>query len=483
MTSNVSLRPVENQTLVLPAVEGERRRPGLTAVATVAADALSLALAWFFVSLVSVDHSLPSDFWLRTLAVIPVTIIVLAANGLYPALGIDFLPEAQRIVRCISLVQIGGILGLWVVHWAVDPGRMLGFWMLSMAALLLGRRILRAVAAHQSWWGESALLIGSGRALEDVLNLLARHPRLGLHVSGVLSEAGGVPDCASRLPILHDLNAGLLFAKREHIRTAIIALAGPGGASSFEAADRWGLHFRKLIVLPPKGRRFSLCTQTAAVGGSLGIEVSHRLLEPVSIGIKRCMDLLIAALALIALLPLMLVTALAIKLSSPGPIFFGHSRIGRGRAQFRAWKFRTMVSNADTLLAERLATSPALRAEWERDHKLRKDPRLTSIGALLRKYSLDELPQIWNVLRYEMSIVGPRPICAAEIPKYGEFFADYSRVLPGLTGLWQVSGRNETTYEQRVELDTFYVNNWSPSLDLYIIARTFTAVFGARGAY
>jgi Undecaprenyl-phosphate galactose phosphotransferase WbaP len=195
------------------------------------------------------------------------------------------------------------------------------------------------------------------------------------------------------------------------------------------------------------------------------------------------MDLFIAVAVGVALVPLLLFIAAAIKLTSHGPVFFGHRRIGRDDVPFRAWKFRTMVSNADTLLAERLATSPALRAEWERDHKLRNDPRLTPIGAVLRKFSLDELPQLWNVMRSEMSIVGPRPICSVEIPKYAEYFADYARVRPGMTGLWQVSGRNETTYAERVQLDTYYVNHWSPWLDFYIIARTFRAVFSASGAY
>jgi lipopolysaccharide/colanic/teichoic acid biosynthesis glycosyltransferase len=142
-----------------------------------------------------------------------------------------------------------------------------------------------------------------------------------------------------------------------------------------------------------------------------------------------------------------------------------------------------MVSDADALLADRLAANPALRMEWECDQKLRIDPRVTPVGSVLRKFSLDELPQLWNVIRFEMSIVGPRPICSAEVSKYAEYFADYSRVLPGITGLWQVSGRNKTTYQERVQLDTYYVNNWSPWLDLYIIARTFGAVLSARGAY
>jgi lipopolysaccharide/colanic/teichoic acid biosynthesis glycosyltransferase len=142
-----------------------------------------------------------------------------------------------------------------------------------------------------------------------------------------------------------------------------------------------------------------------------------------------------------------------------------------------------MVVDADKALEAYFDSDPALRDEWERDHKLKRDPRVTSVGRWLRKTSLDELPQVWNVLRGEMSLVGPRPIVTEEIPKYGDWFELYEKVTPGITGLWQISGRNDTTYEQRVAFDSYYVLNWSPWLDLYILARTINVVFRHAGAY
>jgi lipopolysaccharide/colanic/teichoic acid biosynthesis glycosyltransferase len=150
---------------------------------------------------------------------------------------------------------------------------------------------------------------------------------------------------------------------------------------------------------------------------------------------------------------------------------------------FHALKFRTMVANADRLLEEHLSKDPALRAEWELNHKLKNDPRVTLVGRFLRRTSLDELPQIWNVIVGQMSLIGPRPIVAAEIGRYGDHFDVYSRVLPGITGLWQVSGRNDTTYRERVELDCYYVYNWSLWLDLHILSRTVSAVLARKGAY
>jgi Undecaprenyl-phosphate galactose phosphotransferase WbaP len=182
-------------------------------------------------------------------------------------------------------------------------------------------------------------------------------------------------------------------------------------------------------------------------------------------------------------LPLFVLISVAIKLSSPGPIFYGQLRIGRGSRHFRAWKFRTMVAGADRVLRDHLEADPELRQEWEHDHKLKDDPRVTWIGRFLRKTSLDELPQLFNVMVGQMSLVGPRPIVDAEIDKYGETFELYKEVSPGITGLWQVSGRNNTTYQERVDLDSYYVRNWSPWLDLYILMRTIKVVLRREGAY
>jgi Undecaprenyl-phosphate galactose phosphotransferase WbaP len=175
--------------------------------------------------------------------------------------------------------------------------------------------------------------------------------------------------------------------------------------------------------------------------------------------------------------------ALVVKLTSPGPIFYAHSRIGRHGKRFKAWKFRTMRKDADLVLREHLARTPAARAEWHRDHKLRDDPRVTRFGKLARRLSLDELPQIWNVLKGDMSLVGPRPIVEDEIWRYGDIFRLYTTVKPGITGMWQVSGRNDIGYTERVLLDQFYIRHWSPWLDVYILAKTIVALLNRSGAY
>ncbi len=198
---------------------------------------------------------------------------------------------------------------------------------------------------------------------------------------------------------------------------------------------------------------------------------------------QRVLDMSVATLLLFILAPVFALLTLAVWINDGGPAFYGQTRIGRHGRSFRCWKFRSMVTDSDAVLAKVLALSAEARAEWARDHKLRSDPRITWIGRFLRSSSLDELPQIWNVLRGEMSLVGPRPIVVAEVGRYGARFHDYCTCRPGITGLWQVSGRNDTSYRRRVAIDAVYARRATLWLDLSILARTIPAVLLRRGSY
>jgi exopolysaccharide production protein ExoY len=197
---------------------------------------------------------------------------------------------------------------------------------------------------------------------------------------------------------------------------------------------------------------------------------------------KRMLDMGLAMIALIGLLPLMAGVALLVKLTSKGPVLFGHERVGFAGRRFRCWKFRTMVVNGDRVLDEHFRKWPGERAIWLAERKLRFDPRVTPLGAVLRKLSIDELPQLYNILMGQMSIVGPRPVVADELEKYRDSADHYLSARPGLTGLWQVSGRNDASYRKRVLLDRLYVRRWSMLMDLWIILRTIPAVLSSRGA-
>lgn len=199
-------------------------------------------------------------------------------------------------------------------------------------------------------------------------------------------------------------------------------------------------------------------------------------IPPIGGLLKRVMDLVIAGTALVLAAPVMVLVGLLIKITAGGPAIFSHRRVGFGGKPFNCYKFRSMVANSDEVLKAYLDANPDARKEWEETHKIRNDPRVTFFGRLLRKSSLDELPQLINILRGDMSCVGPRPIVQDELKRYGDHQSEYLGTRPGLTGLWQVSGRSSMDYDNRVALDSQYVRNWSIWLDVVILLRTIVAV-------
>jgi undecaprenyl-phosphate galactose phosphotransferase len=210
---------------------------------------------------------------------------------------------------------------------------------------------------------------------------------------------------------------------------------------------------------------------------NLEFQIKHRFR-------KRVFDILFSLSILVLFIPVFIIVAIAIRISSKGPVVYAHQRVGRGGKKFGCYKFRTMYPDADKKLKEILETNPDLKKEWETSYKLKNDPRVTPIGSFLRKTSLDEFPQFINVLKGDLSVVGPRPVIRDEIVKYyGEKASKVLSIRPGLTGLWQVSGRSNTTYDSRVLLDEEYINNQSLVLDIKLVLKTIPAMISSRGAY
>jgi Undecaprenyl-phosphate galactose phosphotransferase WbaP len=243
------------------------------------------------------------------------------------------------------------------------------------------------------------------------------------------------------------------------------------------------MHSQQTESVTANGRVYAIPdVAVSAISEAVGVNQGPRRLFRYRV-LKRGLDVFLVVAFSPLLLPLIAVIAVAIRTGSPGPIFFSHRRIHRHGAFFSMWKFRTMCGNSQKVLDDYLEAHPEARAEWLKNHKLRHDPRVTPIGNLLRRTSLDELPQLWNVLTGSMSLVGPRPIVAAEVEKYGPYFADYCRVKPGITGLWQISGRSQTSYDERVRLDRRYARNWTFLGDLRILCKTLASVVNQDGAY
>jgi Undecaprenyl-phosphate galactose phosphotransferase WbaP len=399
--------------------------------------------------------------------------------GIYSPLGVNPILELRQLIQINSIgfiaAAVGGILAPPLPLWCVAA------WVASVGLVPFARATTRRWCARTSWWGRPTLVINGGRNLDAIVLALLRAPTSGFRPVAVTDPNG--PCRSTLMPAINDEHELEKFVRTRSIRHAVIGVPECGSTDVKEIFARYSPIIPHLVVLSDAPDLPSLWGTSRSCGRLSGTQMSNARLLSSLWTVKRAVDVTTALVALFMTLPLLVAIMLAIKLTSRGPIFFGHKRLGFHGRWFRAWKFRTMHPNSDTLLRDHLEQHPEAQAEWDRDHKLRNDPRITWIGKFLRRSSLDELPQIWNVLRGEMSLVGPRPIVAKEVSKYGNVFKKYAAVKPGITGMWQVSGRNETSYEERVKLDEFYIANWSPWLDVFIIAKTIIVLIRRDGAY
>ena len=412
----------------------------------------------------------------------PVALFALALGywlgGLYSEVWVHPAVEIRQatMVSTLALLAaaLAGVMAPPLAAWCTAA------WIGVVVLVPLARGVARCWCAGRAWWGFPTLIIGSASAAEAMTRTLTASCRSGLRPA-LVTDPEGVCRTAA-VPVVNDRGLLRSLVRAKGIRHAVLCLPDHPTAEVSRTFDRYcGLASHLLVVCedPPLPDLWG----APRFGGAGAIQARNGLLLPSLRALKRVTDVAIALLALTAGLPLLLAVAVLVKLSSPGPVLYGHTRIGRYGRRFTAWKFRTMYRGADALLRKHFERFPKARKEWERDQKLRYDPRVTRVGRLLRRSSLDELPQMWNVLRGEMSVVGPRPIVDDEVERYADGFELYTAVKPGITGLWQVSGRTDVGYETRVRLDAFYVRHWSPWLDAYVLARTFVALVCRKGAY
>jgi Undecaprenyl-phosphate galactose phosphotransferase WbaP len=409
-----------------------------------------------------------------------------ALLGLYPGYGLDQAEELRRQTYAVATAlavtsvfaltfQVGNLLS--------RPQLAAGYLGLMLSAPLL-RYFVKKGMMQVGLWGKPVAIFGAGETGARLIRALQREWSLGLNPVAVFDNRVAPADgTLEGIPYEGTMADAMALAQRGAADTAIFATPRGRRSNLARFVSRASASFRYVIVIPDLAGVATSAVVARDLAGILGVEIKHNLLYPWARRVKRTLDLVGVVVGGLLISPLVLSIVVLIKLDSPGPTFYAHHRLGSGGRHFRCWKFRTMRADAESFLTELLQCNPTLRSEWERDHKLRSDPRVTRIGRLLRKTSLDELPQLWNVLRGEMSLVGPRPIVDAEITKYGEVYKLYQRVTPGISGLWQVNGRNHTGYEERVALDAYYVRNWSIWLDLVVLARTARSVVSSRGAY
>lgn len=347
-----------------------------------------------------------------------------------------------------------------------------------MAAVLivLFRSALRSFLRRSNRWNVAALLVGDGETAYNTRLAINSEPGLGYHIVAQIKN----------LPA-EFMQAGRSWETLCRSKGADYVILALDGKSMVNAHQPIAQLMREkvphsvspaLYNLPVIGviPQYFLNHDVMLYASNSGLE------QPIPRILKRTVDIIASALALIVLSPLLLIILALVKLDL-GPIIFGHSRVGRNGKEFNCYKFRSMKPNSQTILQQYLVEHPEAKGEWEESHKLKYDPRITRVGDILRRFSLDELPQLVNVLKGDMSLVGPRPIVTSEVSKYESDIAHYYRVRPGITGLWQVSGRSDVSYAQRVQMDSWYVRNWSLWHDIAIICKTFPALLSRKGAY
>lgn len=398
-----------------------------------------------------------------------------------------FWTELGEVLKNVIFLAVIDLALLSLTRWNSSRLWWLSVWMLVAVLLPVCRAALRHALLRVGRWQRPTVLIGTGPNAQEAMLALQSEPQLGFELIGSVSANGSLDRTdasASLLPRLSPEQLRLL-AKQQAGLQVVLALE----YRESEAREYW---LRQLS----SWRVQDVCVIPALRGIPLfGTDIAWFFSHEVALLrlrnnlrrwparlTKRLFDVVAAFVLLLLLAPVMAVLALRIRCDG-GPALFKHQRLGRGGRLFPCYKFRTMVVDSEERLTRLLARNPDMRAEWERDHKLRADPRISPIGHFLRRTSLDELPQLFNVLRGEMSLVGPRPIVQAELARYGADADYFLMVRPGITGLWQVSGRNDVGYEQRVYLDTWYVKNWSLWYDIAILFKTLRVVLQRDGAY
>jgi len=442
----------------------------------------SISLAVYIWHLVRVEL-LPEQYWPLLLPVSLFFITIYFLLALYPGIGVGPVEELRRlsIGSTLGMLALMG-LSFYVRNVNAWSRAVFGLtWVLLLVSTPLMRKVFRRLAVRLGLWGVPVAVIGETDGVINIYKNLRRNRLVGLWPVLCLKANPLArifpPPSKTQIDLLEIRN----FFKNLEI-AIIVPERAPIGAVKSVLLDK-SHQFKRIIVMFDDARMGSVWFTPLHLVEHLGLEVTHQLINPTQQVIKRLFDLMLILISLPVLLPLWVLIALGIKLDSPGPVFYTQKRVGHRGNEIRIWKFRSMVQDAEAVLENYLASNPDLQAEWQHSFKLKHDPRVTRVGRFLRRASLDELPQLWNVICGEMSLIGPRPLLGNEIPDYGEEYEIYKQVLPGLTGLWQVSGRSNLAFSERANLDVYYVQNWSIWLDIHILIHTFVAAFQGRGAY
>jgi Undecaprenyl-phosphate galactose phosphotransferase WbaP len=416
---------------------------------------------------------------------LPVFILIFQVSNLYP--GVSLAPsEELKNFNVSSFMAHGGIiLSRYIEDQEFDAlsAAFIVSGAVSTFILLTCRGFAHWILSKTSLGGIPAVIFGGGPMARAVVDRLLDGKRTGYVPALILDDDPATGEAYRDIPIIHDTAIGPELVRRFNIKMAVVTELNYNRQAWKKLFNYSIAAFRYHVLIPDFHVATNIWMSVRDFDGLLGFVMSHKLKMPWNLAVKRFLDVSLSAVIVLGLLPLFLCIALAVKITSPGPVLYAHKRVGLQGRHFKAYKFRSMAADAEQRLQTLLAADPQAKAEWEASHKIKKDPRVTKFGAFLRRTSLDEFPQLINILKGEMSLVGPRPIVDDEIAKYGEDFHRIFSVRPGLSGLWQVSGRSDTDYIERVALDTYYLQSWSVWLDLWVLYKTIGVVIKGKGAY
>jgi len=411
----------------------------------------------------------PGASWAKIAPLVQLGILfcvgIFLVQGLYPGYGLTAVKELEHITKAISLAFFLLVAVAYLNKPYQDFSRsiIIGAWAITLITIPLVHFILRNILSRKSWYGQPVHIYGDKALAEKLVESLSRVRRLGWQVKGVM-PLGKIP---------------LLDQDQTWTDIAILTLSSNHKVASY--VRDLNQYYRKIILVRDIDNFGSLYVEPRDLEGRLGLEFQYHLLVRRSKWLKAAMDGVGVILLSVLLMPVMAILAVLVYIDSPGPVFYFQERIGINFKRFQVLKFRTMEVDADKKLAVHLQGNPKAKEEFEKFHKLEHDPRVTRVGKWLRRYSLDELPQLWHVLKGEMSLVGPRAYMPEELSAMGSYAATILRVKPGMTGWWQVLGRHNTTFKRRLQMDEYYISNWSLWMDIYVLLKTVGVVVSGQG--
>ena len=425
--------------------------------------------------------------WLNFWVVFPLLyLLFLNIEQLYNR-RMQFWQVIEKIFQASLYAVVAIVIVLYIGQIAASTSRMFIFllWLFSFIYLTVFRYLTKNFLEKVQLLRIPVLIIGAGKTAELLVKGIINDAGMGYKIIGLLEDNCVRNGILKRFPVLGkfaDVEAVILKTGVQHV-----FIAAPG-------LEQEKLT-RLIYKVQPLVKNIGIIPNLVGIPMG-GIEVESLFNEKLMLlrlknnlarswnrYLKTIFDFALTLVGTVAISPILIFIAIWIYKDSPGPVIFKHTRIGKNGKKFPCYKFRSMCIDAKEKLAELLENDPVAKAEWERDFKLKNDPRITKSGAFLRRTSLDELPQIFNVLKGDMSLVGPRPVIEEELERYGEYVNDYLMVKPGITGMWQINGRNDTSYAERVCMDSWYVRNWSIWIDNLILWRTLKSVIRCRGAY